>query len=131
MQAGIFDIIFAAGSANGGNITDMLHHGSDGNRRHDQNSRQIEFGHLERGQAHNVGLSHAGEVNQAAAQGNHIGDQNAHQNRNDLEHAFSPHVADNDNHNRKGSQPPVFRSVGHGAGCQDHEDDARVRGGSH
>lgn len=129
MQAGVFNIVFAAGGADCRNIADMLHHGSDGDGRHNQNGGQIKLRHLERGQAHNIRLRHAGKIDHTAAQRDNIRNQHTHQNRDDFDHAFSPHIADDDNHHRKGGQPPVFRGVGHRVGGQDQADENDDRAG--
>lgn len=68
---------------------------------------------------------HAGEVHLVGNQRYHIGDHNAQQNRNDLDHALAPNVRRDNNSDGQKGQPPVRGGVIDRAGGQGqaNEDD--------
>ena len=65
------------------------------------------------GQTDPVRLNDGLEINSADTNGNDIGNNNAHQNRNDLEHAPAPDIADDDNGKRHDGKKPVLLAVIH------------------
>ena len=64
MQAGILDEVVAGGGGDGGDITDVLHHGGDGDGGHDQHGGHVELGEDELLEANEVCLAHGGEVDE-------------------------------------------------------------------
>ena len=119
----------------------MLHHGGDGDGRHDQDRGHIELSQDELLQTHKVGALDGGEVDQglhdavsvrqlrAAGGGDECHDVRAHhaqQDGDDLDHALAPDVGDDDDGDSHQSQPPTGGGVGHGGAGQvqtDEDDD--------
>ena len=141
VQAGILDEVLAGGGGDGGDVADVLHHGGDGDGGHDQNGGDVKLGDDELLQTHEVGTLDGGEVDQglhdavsvrqlrAAGGGDECHDVRAHhaqQNGNDLDHALTPDVGDDDDGDSHQSQPPAGGGVGHGGAGQvqaDEDDD--------
>ena len=129
MEAGICKIIALAGGRNCAHIADMLHHscyckGDDGDNSAYQKTgvnisgEETEDGvfHFE-GESEPGGFFNGGEINIAGNCGEYIGNNNAQQNRNDLDHTFAPDVTYNNNYNCGSGDPPVSGAVGNsGAG---------------
>ena len=55
VQAGVFDEVLAGGGGDGGDVADVLHHGGDGDGRHDQDGGDVELGDDELLQSHDAG----------------------------------------------------------------------------
>ena len=126
MQAGILDEVLAGGGGDGGHVTDVLHHGGDGDGRHDQDRGHIELGQDELLQTHEVSAGHLGEVHLAGDQRHDVRAHHAQQNGDDLDHALTPDVGDDDDGDSHQSQPPAGGGIGHGGAGQvqtDEDDD--------
>ena len=126
VQAGILDEVLAGGGGDGGHVTDVLHHGGDGDGRHDQDRGHIELGQDELLQTHEVSAGHLGEVHLAGDQRHDVRAHHAQQNGDDLDHALTPDVGDDDDGDSHQSQPPAGGGVGHGGAGQvqtDEDDD--------
>ena len=140
MQAGIGDEVIAGGGGNGGHVTDVLHHGSDGDGGHDQHGGHVELGENELLEADEVGLTHGGEVDEglhnavgigqlgAAESGNHrhnVAANHTQQDGDDLHHALTPNVGHHDDSHGHQGQPPAGGGVfdgGAGEVQADHDD---------
>ena len=96
----------------------MLHHGSNSDRRHDQDRRKVKLRELEMRNSDPCGGSNLGKIqnrravrvfdagrvhNQRSAVSNH----DAHQNGDDFEHSLSPDIENNDNHKSDQCEKPV------------------------
>ena len=103
----------------------MLHHGGDGDGRHDQDRGHIELSQDELLQTHEVGAGHLGEVHLAGDQRYDVRAYHAQQDGDDLDHALAPDVGDDDDGDSHQGQPPTGGGIGHsGAGqVQTDEDD--------
>ena len=124
VQARVLDEIVPGRGGNSTDISDMLHHGSQGNRSHDEDGRQVELAQLERLNRHifrtgdfseiqdgaAVGVRHAGRIED---QGENIGNHDTHQDGDDLEHALAPDIEDDDDREGNQGQEPVRRSIVH------------------
>ena len=125
VQAGILDEVPADSGGDGGDVSDVLHHGCKGDRddrddggdekavvhvsvREDREDRAVVL-HRE---ADPGGLLHLREVNEARKSGDDVGGDDAQQNRDDLHHASAPDVADDDDHDGDQSDRPVRLTVG-------------------
>ena len=140
MQAGIGDEVIAGGGGNGGDITDVLHHGSDGDGSHDQHGGHVELGDDELLEADQVGLTHGGEVHQGlhdavgirqlgtAGGGDdrhNVAAYHAQQDGDDLHHALAPDIGHHDDGHGHQGQPPAGGGVfdgGAGEVQADHDD---------
>ena len=134
VQTGIFNEVLADRGADGGDITDVLHHGrdrdrDDGNDRADQKAgvdliaEQAEDRVFPgNGQTDPLGLRNFGEVYLAGNGSYHIGNQNAHQDRDDLDHALAPDVAGNNDRDGDQGDPPAVLAVIDGGRRQDQAD---------
>ena len=119
MQTRIGNEITLAGGANGGNIADVLNHGSQGNRHNGDDGRQCntrvetrseqgKHGVLpQHGQTDPRGAFHAGEVHNAHKTSNNVRDDNAHKNGDDLNHALTEDAARHNNNNGNNGNRPV------------------------
>ena len=107
MQAGILNEVFLGGRADRGNVTDVFHHGRNGDGRHDQDGGEVELGKHELLQAYDLSGLHSFKVHISAAVGaddaaegkdQHqcIGNDHAHEDGDDLDHALAPDVAADD-----------------------------------
>ena len=131
VQAGVIDIVVADGGADGGNIANVLHHGSqcdgdDGEQRTDELRAAVngEQTHslLVQGDAQPSGFGDLLEVHCAGDQCHRVGDQHADEDGQDLDHALAPDVAHDDSAQCHESQQPVGLAVGDGRGCKDQAD---------
>ena len=139
MQTGIGNIILAAGSADGGNITDVLHHGCQCDRHNGNDGSYGLTGIMhtaEHGRAPVNGQTHPGcflnrrKVNSKAFYakavtddtGHCIGAENTNENGNDLGHALTEHIHHDHNTQSNQRQPPVIFAVGNSGGCQAQTD---------
>ena len=121
----------ADGSADGGDIADVLHHGSqcdgdDGEQRADElraavNGKQA-HSLLVQGDAQPSGLGDLLEVHCAGDQCHCVGDQHTDEDGQDLDHALAPDVAHDDGAQCHKSQQPVCLTVGDGRGSKDQAD---------
>ena len=121
----------ADGGADGGNIANVLHHGSqgdgdDGEQRTDELRAAVngEQTHslLVQGDAQPSGFGDLLEVHCAGDQCHRVGDQHADEDGQDLDHALAPDVAHDDSAQCHESQQPVGLAVGDGRGCKDQAD---------
>ena len=128
VQAGIIDIVVADRSADGSDIAHMLHHGcqrngDDGEHCADELRAAVDgkqtHGTLVQGDAEPVGSSNGLKVDCTSDQSHSIGDQHTDQDGQDLDHALTPDVADNNGTQGHKSQQPVGLAVGDGGGGQD------------
>ena len=122
VQARIRKEVLSYGCRDRRHIADMLHHGRDRDRCHDHNAGQIEFAELQRRKSDDACLCNRRKVDDHGSvrifdaeciQDNchSVGNHNAHQNRNDFEHSFSPDVENDDDCQRNQCQEPVRRSI--------------------
>ena len=122
VQARIFNKVLSDGGGNGGNISDMLHHGGDGDRCHDENGCKVKFRQLKRRHADGsrrsdrCKIQDGGTVRVCDADGVHqqrgsIGNDDSHQNGDDLEHSLSPDIEDDDDSQCNKGQQPVGLGV--------------------
>ena len=128
VQAGVIDIVVADGGADGGDIAHMLHHGSqcdgdDGEQSADElraavNGEQT-HGLLMQGDAEPGRVGDLLEVHGTGDQSHRVGHQHTDQDGQDLDHALTPDVADNNGTQGHKSQQPVGLAVGDGGGGQD------------
>ena len=126
MQTGILDEVLAGGGGDGGDVADVLHHGGDGDGRHDQDRGHIELGQDELLQTHEVGAGHLGEVHLTGDQRYDVRAHHAQQDGDDLDHALAPDVGHDDDGDGHQCQPPAGGGVGHGGAGQvqtDEDDD--------
>ena len=141
MQTGILDEVLTGGGGDGGDVADVLHHGGDGDGRHDKDGGHVELGDDELLQTHEVGTLDRGEVDQglhhavgvrqlcAAGGGDECHDVRAYhaqQDGDDLDHALAPDVGHDDDGDGHQRQPPAAGGVGHGGAGQvqaDEDDD--------
>ena len=141
MQAGVFDEVLAGGGGDSGDVADVLHHGGDGDGRHDKDGGHVELGDDELLQTHDAGAVYLGKVDQglhhavgvrqlcAAGRGDQSYDVAAHhtqQDGDDLDHALAPDVGHDDDGDGHQRQPPAAGGVGHGGAGQvqtDEDDD--------
>ena len=104
-------------------ITDVLHHGSKSDRSHYHDGGNVKFAELERRKSYPGCRCDCGEIQDGAAvrighseevhhQSYCIGDHNAHEDRNDLEHAFSPDVENDDCSKSNQGNEPVGGRIG-------------------
>ena len=131
VQAGVIDIVVADGGADGGDIANVLHHGSqcdgdDGEQRTDElraavNGKQT-HSLLVQGDAQPSGFGDLLEVHCAGDQCHSVGDQHTNENGQDLDHTLAPNVAHDDSAQRHKGQQPVGLAVGDGRGSQDQTD---------
>ena len=106
----------------------MLNHCSNSNRQTGNDSVSIELGHMEVGKTNPSSLADRREGNSTHDDSNDVGNDQGDQNRNDLDHALAPGVADDDYENRNNAQHPVGEQVvNSGAGkVNTDEDDQRA-----
>ena len=121
----------ADGSADGGDIAHMLHHGSqcdgdDGEQSADELRAAVDgeqtHGLLVQGDAEPGRVGDLLEVHGTGDQSHRVGHQHTDQDGQDLDHALAPDVADNDHAQRHKGQQPVGLAVGDGGGSQDQAD---------
>ena len=125
VQAGALDEVLAAGGGDSGHITDVLHHGGDGDGGHDDDGGHIELGQDDLLQAHQLGLAHGGEVHLMGENGHDVSAHNTQQDGDDLDHALAPDVGNDDDGDGHQGQGPVGAGVQHGGAgeVQADEDD--------
>ena len=140
VQAWVIDIVVANGGADGGNIANVLHHGSqcdgdNGEQSADElraavNGKQT-HSLLVQGDAQPGGLGDFLEVHCAGDQCHCVGDQHTDEDGQDLDHALAPDVAhDNSAQCHKGQQP-VGLAVGDSRGSKDQTDGDNDGAGDH
>ena len=129
MQARVFDEVLAGGGGDGGDITDVLHHGRDGDRGHDQDGGDVEFGDDELLETKEACFTHTGEVDLTGDDCDDVGADDAEQDGDDLDHALAPDVGDHDDgHSDEGEPPAGGGVIDGGAGeVQADHDDHRAR----
>ncbi len=64
VQARVFDEVAAGGGGDGGDVADVLHHGGDGDRGHDQDGGDVELRDDELLKADEIRLVDSGEVDE-------------------------------------------------------------------
>ena len=140
VQAGVIDIVVADGGADGGDIAHMLHHGSqcdgdDGEQSADELRAAVDgeqtHGLLVQGDAEPGRVGDLLEVHGTGDQSHRVGHQHTDQDGQDLDHALTPDVADNDHAQRHKGQQPVGLAVGDGRRCQDQTDGDDDGAGDH
>ena len=140
VQAGVVDIVVAHGSTDGGNVAHMLHHGSqcdgdDGEQSADELRAAVDgeqtHGLLVQGDAEPGRVGDLLEVHGTSDQSHRVGHQHTDQDGQDLDHALTPDVADNDHAQRHKGQQPVGLAVGDGRRCQDQADGDDDGAGDH
>ena len=140
VQAGVIDIVVADGSADGGDIAHMLHHGSqcdgdDGEQSADEFRAAVDgeqtHGLLVQGDAEPCRVGDLLEVHGTGDQSHRVGHQHTDQDGQDLDHALTPDVADNDHAQRHKGQQPVGLAVFDGRGSQDQTDGDDDGAGDH
>ena len=146
VEARILNEVLAHSGRDGGHISDMLHHGGNGNRRHNQNAGEVKLGNrtgevgderLEAQQAHALqsaevqhGAGSAGSsvCDNGCAKGvgnnrHNIRAHHAQKNGDNFDHAFAPDVGrHNDGHGHH-CQPPAGGSVVYCGGSQVQADE--------
>ena len=129
MQARVFDEVLAGGGGDGGDVADVLHHGRDGDRGHDQDGRDVEFGDDELLETKEACFTHTREVDLTGDDRDDVGADDAEQDGDDLDHALAPDVGDHDDgHSDEGEPPAGGGIIDGGAGeVQADHDDHRAR----
>ena len=140
MQTGILDEVAVGGGGDRGDIADVLHHGGDGNGRHDQNGGDIKLCKDELLQTDQVSLADGSKVDQrlhhavcvrklhAAGGGDERHDvaaDHAEQDGDDLGHALAPDVCDHNDRHGDQREPPAGLRIGDGGAGEvetDHDD---------
>ena len=89
----------------------MLHHGGDGDGRHDKDGGHVELGDDKLLQAHKVGAGHLGEVHLTGDQRHDVRAYHAQQDGDDLDHALAPDVGHDDDGDGHQGQPPAGGGV--------------------
>ena len=121
----------ADGGADGGDVTDVLHHGSqsdgdDGEQGADELGAAVDgkeaHGFLVERDAEPCGGGNALKVHGTGHKGDCVGDENANQDGQDLDHALAPDVADDDRTQSHKGQQPVCLTVADGRGGEDEAD---------
>ena len=140
VQAGVIDIVVADSGADGGDIANVLHHGSqcdgDDSEQSTDELRAAVNGEqthrlLVQGDAQPSGLGDLLEVHCAGDQCHSVGDQHADEDGQDLDHALAPDVAHDDSAQCHKGQQPVGLAVGDGRGCKDQADGDDDGAGDH
>ena len=104
----------------------MLHHGGDGDGRHDKDGGHVELGDDELLQTHEVSAGHLGEVHLTGDQRYDVRAHHAQQDGDDLDHALAPDVGHDDDGDGHQGQPPTGGGISHGGAGQvqtDEDDD--------
>ena len=123
VKTGLLKEILADGRGNRGHIADMLHHGSNCDRCHDQDRGNIELadeeirksdpwcggGLREVDDRASVRIGHACKMHQ---KGSSIGEHDTHQDRNNAEHALAPDIENDDHRQRNAGKEPVVLCIG-------------------
>ena len=106
----------------------MLHHGSHSHRRDGQDGGDIKLRQRERGQPDHGLPADAAQVHHTANQRHNIGDHNAQQDGNDLDHSLAPDVGHDDDSNGKQRKRPAALGIVHcrAGQIQTDEDDHRT-----
>ena len=140
VQAGVVDVVVANGGADGGDVTDVLHHGSqsdgdDGEQGADELGAAVDgkeaHGFLVERDAEPCGGGNALKVHGTGHKGHCVGDENADQDGQDLDHTLAPDVADDDRTQSHKGQQPVGLAVGDGRGSKDQTDGDNDGAGDH
>ena len=119
MQAGIGDVVAVGCRADSGDVTDMLDH-SRKSKRHDRDDRRDSKARVKArpedpedrvipldGKTDPGSLLYGSKVNLSNGNRDKIGDDDADEDGDDLNHSLSPDVADNDNRNRDDGYEPI------------------------
>ena len=123
MQSRIRKEIFSDRCGDRRHIADMFHHRRKRDRRHYHDRRRVKFAQLERRKSDPGSRRHLREIQDRTSvrvcHSHHledccrcIGDHNAHQNRNNLEHSLAPDIKNDDSSQRDQRNQPVCRCVG-------------------
>ena len=129
MKSRILDKVAVNGCGNGGNITDMLHHGSDSDGCHCKDCSDIKFTEEEFWNTHNWCASYASKAEDCTSvcvchakgihnQGYYIGNHNPHQDRNDTEHSNAPDIEENNSSKCDQGKDPVLGGIADRRWCQ-------------
>ena len=133
VKTGLLKEILADGRGDRRHIADMLHHGSDRDRCHDQDRGDIELADEEIRQSEpwcssglcevddcaSVRIGHACSMHQ---KGCSIGEHDTHQDRDDAEHALAPDIENDDHRQRDAGKEPVMLRIGDCRFCEGESD---------
>ena len=133
VQTGVFNQIFTDRCGNGGHVTDMLHHGCKRDGCHYQNGGDVEFAQRKFGHAYHGGSRDICKIQNCRAvcichthcienQSRNIGNDNAHQDRDNLKHALAPDIENNDGCKRDKGKQPVCGGIADSGACQTQTD---------
>lgn len=128
VQAGVRQEVALAGRADRRDVADMLHHGGQRDRDHDQNGAYVKLRKGERRDTDKVRRRQGGEVNMPGDQRHKIGSDDTKQDRDDFDHAAAKDVCHKDHDDRDDCQQPVAARVVDRVRSEDQADEDDDRG---
>ena len=122
MKPRVFDEIAVNRCGNSRNIANVLHHGSNGDRCHCKDCSNVKFAEEEFRNTYDRRTCYSCKAEDSTSicvchtqgihdQGNHIRNNNTHQNRNNTEHSNAPDVEENNSSKCDQSKDPVLGCV--------------------